>query len=126
VEIDITEVKMWIFSHPESVGNSKDVGLRFNVDVESLRREFIKHEGVSLAQFIKIQKFSVARGLLCTTNLRWKEIVGRLNLGRPENASRAFKREIGLRVREYRDTVERPAIFPRVIGQEMVPSGNGK
>jgi len=102
VEIDISEVKRWISDHPESVRNSKDVGLHFNVDVETLRKKFLRSDGTSLAHFIRTNRISIAASLLCTTNLRWYEIVDRLSFGRPENASRTFKREMGVKVREYR------------------------
>ncbi len=99
----ILEVRRWIWTNPQTVKSCKDVALLFGRSPEALRKEFSRRYGISMARFVRSLKVSLAAGLLRTTNLRWFEIVDRLGLGRPENASRMFKRERGVTVRDFRN-----------------------
>jgi AraC-like DNA-binding protein len=100
--IEIERVKQWISENAGELTKPEDVAKHFHVSLHQLRTEFSWSCGIPLSHYIRSEKINKAAELLHTSDLRWFEIVTRLHLGRPDNASRLFKRQLGTTVREYR------------------------
>ena len=101
MRIDIERVKQWISENLEELTKPEDVAKHFQVSLHKLRAEFSWSCGTPLSRYIRTEKIKKAAELIGTSSLRWFEIVARLHLGRPENASRLFKRQVGITVRDY-------------------------
>jgi two-component system response regulator YesN len=102
MRIEIERVREWISWNVEKLTEPEDVAIHLHVSLHQLRTEFSWSCGTPLSHYIRSEKISKAAELIRTSDLRWFEIVARLRLGRPDNASRLFKRQLGTTVREYK------------------------
>jgi AraC-like DNA-binding protein len=100
--IDVVRVGQWILHHLEEEIDAKTIAVHFEISYETLRKRFERREHTSISKFIRRQRILRAAKMLENSGLRWFEIAAGLHLGRPNNASRAFARDIGISVRAYR------------------------
>jgi AraC-like DNA-binding protein len=100
--MDTASVKSWIEEHIREIRGYDDVAVRFHVSRESLRKAFVRREGITVSRFISGVKLKQCQELLRTTDLLCFQIVYELKLGRDDVAARWFKRETGTTMAEYR------------------------
>lgn len=105
--IALHEIRAWICANLGLAQSVKDVARHFGVDAEVLRKRFYRVERESLSKYLIGVKLEEATRLAKETRLPLKEISELTGLGRPENASRLFKRYVGKTFTRYRhgDTV---------------------
>jgi AraC-like DNA-binding protein len=108
MSIDIESVKRWISENLADLTEPADVAIHFHVSLHLLRTEFSWRGGTSLSRYIRSERIKKGAELIQTSELNWFEIVARLHLGRPENASTLFKRQFGITVRQYERSYRRP------------------
>lgn len=75
--------------------NVSDIIAATNYSHGHVCREFKKHFGISLNDYLTAQKFSFAKSLLCNNDISITEIADRLNYGSASNFVIAFKKRFG-------------------------------
>ncbi|MDH3251360.1 MAG: AraC family transcriptional regulator [Ignavibacteria bacterium] len=104
MSIDTASVKSWIEQNIREIRGYDDVAVQFHISRESLRKAFVRREGITVSRFISGVKLKRCQELLRTTDLLCFQIVYELKLGRDDVAARWFKRETGITMAEYRRT----------------------
>ena len=72
--------------------SAKAAALEKWISVESLRKEFLRKEGVTVSMFMGEQRLRRVENLLPTAGKRCFEFVRHLGLGREDVAARCFKK----------------------------------
>ena len=104
---DIQELKHWICDNINAIRGLDDIARNFNVAPETLRKEFVRKEGVCFSDYLAHMKIRKVVEMLTTTDLRCNEIVYKLKLGREDVVARSFKRMTGLTMVQYRKSQEK-------------------
>ena len=99
---DIRVVMNWIVKNIEEISCCQDVADHFGVKLETLRRRFVRYEGVTMFQYIKHMKLERVKELLRSQKVRCFEVAYRTKLGSPQHAARVFKGKYGMTMSEYR------------------------
>lgn len=92
----------YILQHIESDLALEDVSAYVNYTPYYFSRKFKREMGMSINQYIKIQKIERSKALLLTTNLSIQEIADKLSLCSPTYFSSAFRSLVGCSPTTYR------------------------
>ena len=99
---DVAQVKRHIETHLKEIRGREDVAAALDLPLEALRRAFLKWEGVTLAEYIRVRRVERAKRLLRETDLRCKEVCEAVGFARVDDGERTFKVVVGQTMRTYR------------------------
>jgi len=108
MSIDTTHLKHWIRDNPENAPSAKVVAAQHGMSIDTLRSEFHRKEGITIAAFISEVRLEEVKKLLRTTDTRCFEIASQFTFGREDVLSRWFKRRTGMTMQEFRHKNGKP------------------
>ena len=100
--LDMSKVKELIEKHPHEIHKLQDVAEKLDCSCETLRKEFLRKEGVHFSEYLISVRVSKMKELLSLTNKLCFEICFEAGFMREDSAARIFKRVVGLTMVEYR------------------------
>lgn len=101
--LDLDAVRAYIDAHLGAIVTAADVAAAFPVSARTLRRRFRQEEGVPLGRYLTQRRIARMQRLLRTTAKTHRQIARAAGYRHPSSAARAFKRETGLTMTEYRN-----------------------
>jgi len=101
--LDLDAVREYIDTYLDAIDTVADVAVAFPVSVRTLRRRFRQAEGVPLGRYLTQKRIARMKRLLRTTGRTHRQIARAAGYRHPSTAARAFKRETGLTMTEYRN-----------------------
>ena len=96
-------VQALIDAHLPSIEGPTDVAVLMAVNYHTLRRQFKREAGISLARFIAERRVARAQELLRETDLRHYEICYLVGFPSEVTGARTFKRSTGQIMTDYRN-----------------------
>lgn len=104
---NIPVVKKYIQQNIAAIESWLEVAESLNCCYETLRKNFRNAEGITIGQFIKIQKIKLAKELLETTDLLCYQVAYQVGFRNPVTCFRLFKEYTGFTMKEYRFVPEK-------------------
>ena len=101
--VNTAQVKRYVAAHLREIRGREDVAAALGLPLEPLRRAFLKQEGITLAEHIRLARVERAKRLLRETDLRCKEVCEAVGFGRVDDGERTFREAAGLTMRAYRE-----------------------
>ncbi len=95
-------LKQVIQVHCREIRSIKDVARYTNYSSETLRRDFVRSEHITLSAYIVRVRVDMAKRLLQTTDKYCQEICTEVGFSRADVGARAFRRITGATMREFR------------------------
>lgn len=71
---------------------------------ETLRKAFVRAEGVSLSDYLRKKRVDVMKHLLVTTDLKCYAVCRQVGIKRADTGVKLFKRTTGMTMDEYRQS----------------------
>lgn len=100
--IDTALVKQYVADHLSTIRGREDVAAALGLDLEALRRTFLKREGLTLAMYIRQERVEQAKLILRQTTLNNKEVCAAVGFARREDGERTFREVAGVPMQAYR------------------------
>jgi len=100
---DLPPVRQHVDAHLHAIVTVADVAAAFPMSERTLRRRFRQVEGIPLGRYLTQRRIARMQHLLRTTTQTHGQITRAAGYRRPSAAARAFKRETGLTMTEYRN-----------------------
>jgi AraC-like DNA-binding protein len=104
--LDLNAVRGYIDANLDAIVTVADVAAAFPVSARTLRRRFRQEESIPLGQYLTRRRIARMKRLLRTTGRTHRQIARAAGYRHPSTAARAFKRETGLTMTEYRERHE--------------------
>jgi AraC-like DNA-binding protein len=95
-------VKKYIASHLPAIWTIQDIARELGVSAQTLRKDFVRSERISLREYIAGQRVEAMQNLLKTTNLPCMNICRELGC-REDVGERFFKRQTGMTMQQFRN-----------------------
>ncbi len=102
MSIDTMHLKHWIRDNPEKAPSTKVVAAQHGISIDTLRSEFHRKEGITVAAFISEVRLEEVKKLLRRTDTRCFEIASQFTFGLEDVLSRWFKGRTGMTMQEFR------------------------
>jgi AraC-like DNA-binding protein len=99
--LPVIYVKKYIASHLPAIHTIQDVARELGVSAQTLRKDFVRTEKISLREYIAGQRVESMRDLLKRTDLSCVDICRELGC-REDVGERFFKRHTGMTMRQFR------------------------
>jgi AraC-like DNA-binding protein len=99
--MQLAEVKKWIDANLKTIHSIDDVADAFSVAPETFRKDFLRVEGESPWQFIRVRKVERIKHLLVDTDWKCVSIAHEVGM-REESATRLFREITGKTMDEFR------------------------
>ena len=99
-------VKSYIASHLPAIRTIQDVARELGVSAQTLRKDFVRSERVSLREYIEVQRVGAMQDFLKRTDLSCMNICRELGC-REDVGERFFKRQTGMTMRQFRSIARR-------------------
>jgi len=90
--INIEAVKKAISENLDGVRTVSDVARISGASLETLRKDFVRQERITLSEYLTRVRVERAKDLLCTTDESCKKICWSVGFSREEVGARVFKR----------------------------------
>jgi transcriptional regulator GlxA family with amidase domain len=100
---DIGFVKRVIQAHCAEIHSIKDLARFTDYSAETIRKDFVRLEHVTLSEYISRTRVGEAKHLLETTDMTCQEISDAVGFSRADVGARAFKQFTGRTMGEYRN-----------------------
>lgn len=98
----IDRVTSYIEKNIGDIGTAREVAEVVDVSYETLRKRFRRTVGVPIGKYIRQKRIDKARRLLLETDMLVYEVCRHVGYSSDTNGIRAFKREVGMTMEEYR------------------------
>jgi AraC-like DNA-binding protein len=99
---DMQRVKAFVRSSFREIRSIRDIAKAFNISQETLRKDFVRVEKSRLSQFVTDARVEEMKRLLSTSDRHCREICLGVGFAREEVGERAFKRNVGMTMMEFR------------------------
>jgi two-component system response regulator YesN len=104
---DVRSVKRLIEEHCAEIRSIKDLARFTNYSSETIRKDFVRSEHITLSEYIARTRVEKAKHLLETTNLKCGKISRAVGFSRADVAARSFRHLTDRTMREYRKRIEK-------------------
>jgi methylphosphotriester-DNA--protein-cysteine methyltransferase len=99
-------VKNYIASHLPAIRTIQDVARELGVSAQTLRKDFVRSERISLREYIEARRIESMQDLLKRTDLPCMDICRELGC-REDVGERFFKRQTGMTMQQFRSIARR-------------------
>ncbi len=103
----ISLVKEFIENNLHEVRNIEDIARHANIAYDTLKKVFRRTEGLPLSRYLTLARVAKMKALLADGKLKCFEICYQVGFEREDTGSKVFKRETGLTMVEFRNTLLR-------------------
>jgi AraC-like DNA-binding protein len=100
---DLATLKLWIQRNIHTVRTLEEIAGAFDVQPNTLRKNFRKQEGKPLSAFLKEARVDAMKEMLKTSERCCFEIADHFQYAQDASAERMFKRATGMTMSEYRE-----------------------
>ena len=104
--VDIELVKLFIRTSFSRIKTIDDIAKVFHVSQETLRKDFVRQQGVRLSVYVSNTRVEEMKQLLTATTQPCNKICLGVGFSREEVGERAFKRKVGMTMSEFRKEIE--------------------
>ena len=95
--------KEYVYQHLHGSLREEDIGGMLGISVSHLSRLFVRHEGLTLRQYILQEKVKQAEGMLRYTTYSLEEIAAYLNFSSQSHFGAVFRKKTGMTPGQYRN-----------------------
>lgn len=95
--------KDYIFSHLHGKLTVAEIAQSLHINANYLSELFVKHEGITLSQYIISERINRARNMLVYSDYSFIEIATYLGFSSQSHLGSHFKKETGYTLKQYRD-----------------------
>lgn len=103
----IRQSKNYVFKHLHNKLTVQEIADKLHVHPNFLSSLFRTHEGVSLYQYILLQKIDLAKNLLTYSNYSFIDIANYLDFSSQSHLNTRFKNATGMTLKQYRDAFKK-------------------
>ena len=99
---DTIQVKRYTEAHLKEIRGREDVATALGLELEALRRAFLRREGLTLADYIRRERVYRAKQLLRETAMSNKQVCEAVGFTRRDGGERTFREIAGESMQVYR------------------------